>query len=185
MVGDLPQTISVNGVDYEIRTDFRDIIKIIIAFSDPELEDKEKAFVCLFILYEDFDALPKQEYEAAYKAALAFIDYGAGEDDKHRPRTVDWEQDEKILFPDINKVAGYEVRTAEYVHWWTFVGYFLAVTEGLSSTVINLRSKKAKGKKLEKHEREFWNANKSICLLREKLTEEEQAQKDRLNALLN
>ena len=184
MVGDLPRTISVNGVDYEIRTDFRDIIKIIIAFNDPELEDKEKAFVCLFILYEDFDAIPKQEYEAAYKAALAFIDYGVGEDDKHRPRTVDWEQDEKILFPDINKVAGYEVRTAEYVHWWTFVGYFLAVTEGLSSTVISLRGKKAKGKKLEKHEREFWNANKSICLLREKLTEEEQAQKDRLNALL-
>lgn len=184
MVGDLPRTISVNGVDYEIRTDFRDIIKIIIAFNDPELEDKEKAFVCLFILYEDFDALPKQEYEAAYKAALAFIDYGVGEDDKHRPRTVDWEQDEKILFPDINKVAGYDVRTAKYVHWWTFVGYFLAVTEGLSSTVISLRSKKAKGKKLEKHEREFWNANKGICLLREKLTEEEQAQKDRLNALL-
>lgn len=184
MVGELPRSISVNGTDYEIRTDFRDIINIITAFNDPELEDEEKVYACLFILYIDFDEIPKGDYEAAYRAALAFIDYGIGDNEKHHPRTIDWEQDEKILFPDINKVAGYETRTAEYVHWWTFVGFFLAVKDGLSSTVINLRSKKAKGKKLEKHEREFWNANKGICVLKEKLTEEEQAEKDRLNALL-
>lgn len=184
MVGDLPRTISVNGVNYEIRTDFRDVIKIITAFNDPELEDEEKVYVCLFILYIDFDEIPKDDYEAAYKAALDFIDYGTDGSEKRNPRLMDWEQDEKILFPDINKVAGFETRTAEYVHWWSFVGYYMAITEGIFSTVINLRGKKAKGKKLEKHEREFWNANKGICVLKEKLTEEEQAKKDRLNALL-
>lgn len=184
MVGYLPRTINVNGVDYKIRTDFRDIIKIITAFNDPELEDKEKAYVCLFILYVDFDKIPQKDYEAAYRAALAFIDYGTDGDEKHSPRLMDWEQDEKILFPDINKVAGFETRRAKYVHWWTFMGFYLAISEGLFSTVVNLRSKKAKGKKLEKYEREFWNANKSLCVLKEKLTEEEQAEKDRLNALL-
>lgn len=184
MVGDLPRTISVNGTDYKIRTDFRDVIKIVTAFNDPELEDEEKVYVCLLILYVDFDKIPKDDYEAAYKAAVAFIDYGTEGNENHSPRTIDWEQDEKILFPDINKVAGYDVRTSKYTHWWTFIGYFLAVTEGLLQTVISLRSKKARGKKLEKHEREFWNANKGICVLKEKLTEEEQAEKDRLNALL-
>lgn len=54
MIGSLPKSLEVNGVEYAIRTDFRDILKILCAFSDPELENEEKIYVCLFILYEDF-----------------------------------------------------------------------------------------------------------------------------------
>jgi hypothetical protein len=50
--------------------------------------------------------------------------------------------------------------------------------------VLNLRQKKAKGKPLEKHEKEFWNANKKLCVLQAKLTEEEKEEKARLLALL-
>ena len=81
-------------------------------------------------------------------------------------------------------MAGYEVRSAEYIHWWTFVGYYMEISEGVFADVISIRLKKAKGKKLEKWEQEFWNANKRVCVLAPKLTAEEQAAKDRLNALL-
>lgn len=187
MVGELPRVINVNGVPYKIRTNYRDILKIIMAFNDPELKDNEKVFVCLFILYLDFYKIPKNEYEIAFNAALKFIDYNTGKDEHaHRsPRVMDWEQDESLIFPAINKIAGYETRSAKYIHWWTFLGYYMEITEGIYSSILSLRSKKAKGKKFEKHEREFWNANKGICVLREKLTEEEQAEKDKLNALLN
>ena len=184
MVGNLPRSLSVNGVEYEIRTDFRDILKIVTAFNDPELEDDEKVYVCLFILYIAFDTMTKADYEEAYKKALEFLDYNT-KDDRPSPRTMDWEQDEGLLFPAVNKVAGYETRTAKYVHWWTFVGYYMEITGGVFSHILNLRYKKSKGKKLEKHEREFWNANKSVCVLRPKLTAEEQAEKDRLKALLD
>lgn len=189
MVGELPRSVSVNGVDYAVRTDFRDILKIVVAFNDPELEDNEKVYICLFIFYEDFDALPKSDYEAAFKAALCFIDNGTDpnadeENARKSPRVMDWEQDEAIMFPAINKVAGCETRSAEYIHWWTFMGYYMEISEGVFSNVLSIRLKKAKGKKLEKWEREFWNSNKGICALKEKLSEEEQAEKDRLNALL-
>jgi len=97
---------------------------------------------------------------------------------------MDWEQDENILFPAINKVAGFETRSIEYLHWWTFLGYYMEISEGVFSHVLSIRMKKAKGKKLEKWEREFWSSNKSICVLREKISEEEKAERDRLNALL-
>lgn len=186
MVGELPQSLSVNGKEYAIRSDFRDILKIVIAFNDPDLEDNEKVYVCLFILYEDFSSLTHNSYEEAFKAALKFIDNGADteEEMKRSPRVMDWEQDESIMFPAINKVAGYETRSAEYLHWWTFLGYYMEITEGVFSTVLSVRSKKAKGKPLEKWEREFWSANKGICTLKTKLSEEEQAEKNRLNALL-
>lgn len=187
MVGELPRTVSVCGKEYAIRTDFRDILKIVTAFSDPELEDNEKVYVCLFIFYEDFDAIPRRDYEEAFKAAIRFIDNGTdgdGEDARKSPRVMDWEQDEAIMFPAINKVAGFETRSAEYVHWWTFMGYYMEISEGVFANVLSIRLKKAKGKKLEKWEREFWNSNKGICALKTKLSEEEQAEKDKLNALL-
>lgn len=190
MVGELPQLVSVNGVEYSVRTDFRDILKIVVAFSDPELDDNEKLYVCLFIFYKEFDLIPKNDYDDALKAAIRFIDHGMDDEDcteedaRILPRVMDWEQDEAILFPAINKVAGFEVRNSEYIHWWTFIGYYMEISEGVFSNVLGIRLKKAKGKKLEKWEREFWSSNKSICTLKEKLSEEEQAERDRLNALL-
>lgn len=152
MIGTLPRSLEVNGKFYRIRSDFRDVLKIVIAFGDPDLEDKEKAYICLFILFKDFDAIPKDDYEAAFKAALAFIDHNDKPEDtggKPPPRVMDWEQDESIMFPAVNKVAGFEVRSARYVHWWTFMGYYMEISDGVFAQVLNLRLKRAKGKKLE------------------------------------
>jgi hypothetical protein len=185
MIGRLPTSLTVAGKEYRIRTDFRDVLNIIAAYGDPELENEEKVYVCLCILYEDFEEIPQKDYEAALKEAVKFIDCGMPSEGKSNVKTMDWEQDEAILFPAINKVAGREVRSMGYLHWWTFMGYFMEINEGIFSHVLSIRHKKAKGKKLEKWERDFWQANKDICVLRQKLSEEEQAAKDRLNALLN
>ncbi|MDO4381286.1 MAG: Gp15 family bacteriophage protein [Clostridia bacterium] len=186
MLGELPRSLEVNGKEFKIRTDYRDVLKIVSAFNDRELEDDEKVYICLVILFKDFDKLKKDDYEAAFKAALSFIDCGQEPNNsKPAPHIMDWEQDEKIIFPAINKAAGFEVRTAKYVHWWTFIGYYMEIPEGIFSHVLSLRLKKAKGKRLEKWEKEFWSANKEICVIKTKLTKEEQAEKDKLNALLD
>ena len=185
MIGELPRSLDVNGKEYEIRTDFRDVLKIVCAYSDPELEEKEKAYITLRILYPDFDDMPEEDYEEAFEAAIRFMDYGQTDDGKPSPKVMDWEQDENILFPAVNKVAGFETRTADYIHWWTFMGYFMEINKGVYANVLSLRLKKATGKPLEKWEREYWNANKGICILRPKLTEEQKAKKDKLNKLFD
>lgn len=184
MVYDLPTSLEVAGKEYAIRSDYRDVLHILLAFDDPELSPSEKQYLCLYILYPDFDKIPHEDYQAAYSAAIHFIDNGM-ENDKHSPRTMDWEQDAPLIFSAINKTAGYEVRSVDYLHWWTFTGFFMEIRDGIFATVLNLRQKKAKGKKLEKAEQEFWQANHKICALKPKLTEEERAEKARLNALLN
>ncbi len=184
MIGALPTSLVVGGKKYAIRTDYRDILNIISAFNDPELENKEKLLVCLYTLYKNFEGIPKDLYEEAYKQAIYFIDCGSEPKEGRQPRVMNWEQDEQIIFPAINHVAGFETRSRKYIHWWTFMGYFMEIHEGVFSQVLNLRQKKAKGKKLEKWEQEFWRSNKDLCVLRQKLTAEEQAEKDRLNALL-
>ena len=93
-------------------------------------------------------------------------------------KTIDWEQDEGLIFPEINRAAGGEVRALDYLHWWTFLGYFSSMGECLYSQVLNIRQKRAKGKKLEKWEQEFFRSHKELIVIREKLTAEEQAELD-------
>lgn len=184
MIWELPMTLNVKGVDYAIRTDFRDIINILIAFDDDELEDVDKMYVCLNILYEDFEAIPESSYEEAYRQAIWFIDGGQDPDTKRSPRTMDWEQDAPILFPAVNRVAGFETRSVSYLHWWTFTGFYMEIKDTTYATVLTLRSKKARGEKLEKWESKFWATNKKMCVISPKLTEEEKAEKAKLEEIL-
>lgn len=190
MIG-LPTSLDVNGTAYNIRTDYRVILDIISAFNDhfsdvPNIDEQCKANVCMDILYEDFESIPQEDYEEAYRQALWFLDCGKdySNDNKPLPKLMDWEQDEPILFPAINRVAGKEVRLVEYMHWWTFMGAYMEIGECLYSNVINIRQKLSKGKKLEKYEQEFYKDNRSMVDLKEQLTPEEEADKAALEEVL-
>lgn len=185
MIGRLPKELEVNGILRPIRTDFRDILTILEAFEDPELEDEEKVYVCLHNLYIDFKDIPKADYTDAWKQASFFISGGQEPSDKPNPKVMDWEQDERLLFPAINKVAGFETRAADYIHWWTFMGYYMEINEGIFSQIVSIRTKKAKGKKLEKYELEFWRNNQDICRLKTKMSEKEKQQKNDILAWLD
>ena len=159
MIGQLKTSLCVDGREYAIKPDFRNILTIIEAYNDEGLKPQEKAYICLTRLYE----VVPENIEAAYKAAIDFIDNGEREEDKQPARLIDWTKDESIMFPAINKAAGFETRAVEFIHWHTFLGYFMEVDDGVWRTVLTIRQKKAKHKKLEKWEEEFFKVNKSIC----------------------
>ena len=185
---DLPSSLSIGGEDFSIRTDFRAILDILAAYSDPDLEDDEKMLVCLSILYVDFEKIPQEHYEEAMKKAIEFIDMGQTHDDKPSPRLMDWEHDAAVIIPEVNKNLGYEVRTSKETHWWTFLGAYMGIGDGLYSNIINIRQKRSKGKKLEKYEQEYYRENKKLIDLPAHLTEEQQKasddEKERLEKLL-
>lgn len=185
MIGELPKTICVNGIERAIRSDFRVALSIFQALNDVELKNDEKIIVLLDSLYEDFKCIETNEYEEALKKAIEFLDGGKEYRDNTSvsKKLIDWEQDEQIIFSAVNKVASKEVRELGYLHWWSFLGYFSEIGECLFSTVINIRSKKNKGKKLEKYEVDFYKANKDLIDLKQKYTEQEKAEIDRLSAL--
>lgn len=164
MLGSLPLALDVGGRSYPVRADFRSVLRIIAAFNDPELTDEEKVYVCLRQLYKGFSQIPPEHYAEAYKQAVWFINCGQEPSERGSPRVVDWEKDEQLIFPAVNKVAGQEVRAAQFMHWWTFMGCFQSIDrEDTYGYVLMLRQKKAKGKQLEKWEQEFWNNNRELC----------------------
>lgn len=183
MLGMLPQTLNINGRAYKIRSDYRDILQIIAAFGDKELSDEEKAYVCLKRLFVAMESIPKSDYQDAYEAAVTFIECHIS-DRKPSPKVVNWEKDEQLIFPAINKVAGTEVRAVPYMHWWTFLGYFQSIDrEDIWGFILTIRQKRAKGKKLEKYEKDFLNANRDICEV--EFREEKATTEDSLAKMFN
>lgn len=178
---ELPKKLQVGRRWYRIRTDFRAVLDILVAFGDPELDDAEKDQVMREIMYIDYDTIPPEEWPEAAEQAVWFIDCGLQREDgmNPKPRTMDWQKDAPIVIPAVNKVATRDVRTMKYLHWWTFFGYYMEIGDGLFSQVLSIRQKRAEGKKLEKWEEEFLRKNRSLCALPEVVTD---VQKERRKA---
>lgn len=179
----LPKEICIHDELYRIRTDYRAILDILKAASDPELTDQEKNMVMLEILYMNPEEIPSEYLEEALIKGREFIDCGIREEDGENVRLMDWEQDSVIIASAINKTVGKDVRALKYMHWWTFMGAYMEIGDGLFHQVVMIRQKKAKNKKLEKWEQEFYRKNRSLVDLNQKRPERSTEEKEALKRL--
>ena len=185
MIFDLPTSLTFGGRDWPINTDYRDVLRTLTAFEDPNVTDEEKTYICLHNTYPDLDRIPQEQLQNALDAAIQFIDHGSREEGPS-PRMMDWEQDATLIFPAVNRAAGVEIRSLEYLHWWTFLGYFMEIKDTTYATVLSLRQKRygKHKKKFEKQEEEYWKANRAICELKKRYTDDELEEQERLNSIL-
>lgn len=153
----LPVAATIGGTQYAINTDFRDVLEIIRYLNDESRTEYVRWRIALGLFYEG--DIPDAHQEEAARFLSDFIAYD-NQDNKPGPKLMDWQQDSAMIIADINKVAGKEIRAEKYMHWWTFLSYFYGIGEGQLSTVVGVRSKKAKGKKLDKWEQEYYRDNR-------------------------
>lgn len=179
---ELPVSLDVGGSAWDIRYDFRAILDILRYFNDPNYEQDEKWLICLDILYKDFSVMPSQFWQEAGEKAVDFIDMGIKDDGRPKPHLMDWEQDAPIIIPAVNKVIGRDVRSYPKgeMHWWTFLSAYMEIGDSLFSQVTSIRQKKAKHQKLDKQEQKWYQENKNLVDLKQKYTEEELKQQQRM-----
>lgn len=187
MIGELPETVNIDGVEHEVRTDYRDILTILVASNDPDLKESEKAVVALTIFYKDIAFINDSNMQEAITKMNRFIDCGEDglENAPTSIRLFDWEQDEQIIFSAVNKVAGHEVRNDNYLHWWTFIAYYTEIGEGTFATIVSIRDKRAKGKRLDGFEKSFYQQNRSKVDLKKRYSKEQMEEMDRINKKFN
>lgn len=179
---DLPETAEIGGVKYEINTDFRDVMEIMNVLTNPERSEYTRWLTAIALFY--VGEIPAEHEREAMEFLAEFISYGET-DAKPGPQLLDWEQDAQAIIADVNKVAGAEIRATAYLHWWTFLSFFQAIGEGQLSTLVSIRDKLRRGKKLEKWEQDFYRDNKARVDIKKKYTAEERAEQERLQKLLN
>ena len=143
----LPRSVMIGGKDYEIRTDFREVLQIIEGLRNPDIPEWIRWHIAIGSFF--IGEIPAENKREAMDYLASFISYQEL-DAKPGPVLMDWEQDAKAIVADVNKVAGTEIRALPYLHWWTFLSYFHAIGEGQFSTMVAIRNKLRKGKPLEK-----------------------------------
>lgn len=170
----LPTSVEVNGTTYQIESDYRAVLDILTALTDNELDEQDKAEVSLRIFYPVFDEMPSSDYQEALNQCFRFIDMGKEHKERQRaPTLMSWEQDFDMIIAPVNRIAGCEIRTLEYVHWWTFLSWYSEIGDCLFAQVVRIRDKKARGKALDKQDREFYKRNRDIIDLKTTYTEAE------------
>ena len=174
----LPLMVSNGETNLIIRNkcDYRIVLDVFDALNDEELTDEEKAQCGLVIFYENYEEI--QDPQEALNDMMLIISYSnegeAKKENDNRPPLVDWSKDFKYIAPPVSRVLGYDIREPKITHFWTFMGAYMEIGECQFSTIISIRSKRAKNQKLEKWEEEYVRENPELFEIKQKFTKEEE-----------
>lgn len=161
---ELPLSAVIGGKSYALNADWRNIIDIFECLNANDLLFQERTELVLEKFYKNYHELP--DVVEAINVMYTFINGNKKNDDapqnalKQELRLIDWNKDLPLIIPPVNNVLKYDVRSKDFVHWWTFLGAFNEIGECSFNTYVNIRRKLAKREKLEKWERELYLANK-------------------------
>ena len=170
MIFELPDAVTVDGVSYKIRTDFRVILEIFIMLDDPDLTDADRTEALLRMFYLE----RPENTEAAVEAFANFANPRRGSS-KHDARLICWEQDFPLMVAPVNHILGCECRSLPELHWHSFLAAYLEIPpESVIARVLRIREKLRTGKKLEKYERTWYRKNIDLVTLRPKFSASEE-----------
>lgn len=179
---DLPKETVIGGKAYHLHTDYREILEIFSYLQDEDLPEFIRWHIALGLFFEE--PIPDEDFIAAAEYFCRFVNCGRDDAKDPGPRLIDWEHDAQEIVADVNKVAGQEIRSLPYLHWWTFLGWFLGIGEGNLSMLLSVRDKLHRGKKLESFEKEYYRRNRDRVKIPKKYSAGELAEQERLQAML-
>ena len=191
----LPTKIKIRDNEFRIRNDgdYRMVLDCFSALQDAELTKDERVISCLIIFYNDIQCLEdvytlfydEEMMSTAIKEMFNFFNCGqenVGSNQQYQ--LIDWEKDSQIVCSAINNVAKIEIRSLEYCHWWTFMGYYVSIGDSVLSMIVGIRYKIATGKKLEKYEKDFRKDNPQYFMV-DYRTVEQKDEDARIRAMFN
>jgi hypothetical protein len=169
----IPDSVEVNGIKYEINTNFRTSILFEMMMQDNELEDEFKIALTLEqyypILnsnyYDLIENLLNNKNEAIEKI-LWF--YRCGKDTKKSNsgngksvKIYDYDCDDEYIYSAFLDQYGIDLQDIKYLHWWKFKAMFNSLKEdnqiikimgyrGMDLSKIKDKEQKAHYKKMQK-----------------------------------
>lgn len=149
----LPEAIRVNGKIYEINSNFRDCLLIILAYEDSDLTGFEKQQVLLSNLYKE---MPTENIEKAIEKGVKFLNGGEENSEGSMTsnlRLFSFAKDAKFIFSAFQQTHGIDLQNTQYLHWWQFLTLFMDLgSETMFCNLVGLR-KRVKTGKASKEER--------------------------------
>lgn len=177
----LKKSVEIGGKQYEIRSDFGVILDTKKVAEDTSFGESDRVYMILNAFYVDFDSLPPDCYQEAMNKWSEYVQCGIPVYKGSTPNLVDWDRDWPLIVGAINRILGYDIRSIPYdaetntggVSWETVMSAYVEIGDCLWAQIVSMRDKLARGKKLEKHEREWYNQNRELVDIKTKYTQAE------------
>lgn len=154
-----PDKVKVSGKVHKLNTDFRTGLKIMQAFEDSKLLSFEKQFIMCSLLY---DSIP-EDFEAACKAAIRFLDCGNPPREQQGGRVYSFTKDAELIYSAFLQTYGVDLKNSEtLMHWWKFCAMFGDLSPDTSFDIIRSFRDRRKRGKLTKDEQIVWAENEAV-----------------------
>ena len=177
----LPDTITVDGREYAIHTDFRDWIRFCEMLLDEELKEEEKVYIALMMYTEE----QPDNIQLALKGLTDFylmsdevtndteevVETEEVEQANQKP-IYDWSIDSAYIIGAFQKTYGIDLTNIEYMHWWKFKALFTSIIEFDLEERIGYRALDT-SKIKDKDERKRLDRIKKSLMLKTNVSDEE------------
>jgi hypothetical protein len=173
-----PSTVLIGDIAYDINTDFRDCMNVIIQMNNPDLSPQEKAVLIIYYMYLD----DPHDLQEGIEKALWFLRCGEDiKDDKKRPILHDFEKDQSYIVSAFAKL-GVDLYTIDSMHWWVFMARFSDLPEDAAySRIMYLRSRHSKNELTKEERKQCERLGWDIIEIQKPMTAEEKAFEEMFN----
>ena len=173
----LPTTVEVDGVEYDISSNFRDSILFEILMQDNNISERDKLVLGLQYYYRD--NIPENIKEAVEKM-LWFYRCGKEEveakgvgSEEDVSQVYSYEHDDDYIYAAFLDQYGIDLQDVEDLHWWKFKAMFKSLKEDNKiSKIMGYRAMKIDND-MSDSEKKFYREMKQIYSLPDLRTAEE------------
>jgi len=145
----LPEAIRIEDRVYPINSDYRDCLRIIMAFEDNELTPIEKQWLVLDNLYPERPA--SEDLQEALNKGIRFLNGGEETEDDEglssAKRIFSFSKDARFIFAAFQQTHGIDLQNTQYLHWWHFLTLFMDLgADTVFCNLVGLRKRVKTGK---------------------------------------
>lgn len=144
LTDDLPKSVTIDGKEHVLKTDYRYALHTMLAFEDPDLTSFERTDI---LIKNTFYEIPGNQ-EEALKVSGWFLNGGKEYDDTRQARRlVSFEKDANLIYAAFNSTHRIDLQEIEEMHWWRFLALFTDLgSETAFGSLTTLRHRYYSGK---------------------------------------
>lgn len=190
LIDELPESVEIEGVEYEINTDFRISILFELLMQDPNIKDEEKIEKALELY---FTKIPPIEYISEIVDIIMDF-YSCGKDklisngtttSKGKSKQIySFETDADYIYAAFLDQYGIDLQDIEYLHWWKFKALFNALKE--DNEIVKIMGYRSINitNDMSKHEKEFYKKMKELYKLPDNISKNDKEKISQIEDIL-
>lgn len=164
----LPETVEIDGVEYQINSDFRISILFELLMQDDEVGKRQKLMSGLRLYYP---VVPQNLTEAVDKMIWFYRCGREAEEDRpgksggRAKQVYSFQYDDDYIYAAFLEQYGIDLQDVEDLHWWKFRALFKGLREDTEIVkIMEYRSIEITSK-MSKEQREFYKKMQSVHAL--------------------